>query len=127
MFKKTLLGSLLVFGLSSLSFATLTIKNETKFDSTAVINKGMCSKWLSGGVTKAGTTNVIADWVLNLACRKDKENCHADVYMTNDCSGPIVGTAEFSLTKGVRDINVIDKAHFDVTKQGPFFIVLKQK
>lgn len=81
----------------------LTIVNDTNRDSTSIINHGLCSTILGdSGVTKAHSTNVVAASTVKKACFFNKTNCQADVYMTNNCTGPKVATVIFDISTGVK-------------------------
>jgi hypothetical protein len=89
----------------------LKIQNNTNQDSTSIINNGLCSAKILGpkdGVTKAHGHSDITPFQLALACIGHSNDCHADVYMTNNCTGPIVGTVEFSTSTGIQSFNVLD-------------------
>lgn len=104
--KKTFLSSLLMVGLSLPLFAQandLTITNNTDQDSTSRINQGMCSKDILGpnGITYKHSTRVIKNVQIKVACMAKPEDCKADVYMTNNCTGNVITTISYSVTKGI--------------------------
>lgn len=103
----------MAFPLAALAGNDLTIVNNTNQDSTTVINGGLCSSTVlgSGGVTKAHSTNVVTAFKLALACISNKDNCSADIYMTNNCTGPKVGNVIFSTTTGIKSFNVYDATY----------------
>lgn len=81
--------------LAALSFATpfvahaddLTIINNTNYDSTSIINNGPCSDMLRDhGVTHPHSTNQVPQKTFAAACIRNKQNCTAAVYMTNNCN-----------------------------------------
>lgn len=128
MFKKKIVGLTItaIISLPMLSFAgDLTLVNDTNRDSTCVINNGACSTILgSSGVTKAHTTNTVAESKINLACILNRSNCKADVYMTDNCSGPIVGTVILDTKTGIKSVQMHDASYtitgsaFSVTLSG---------
>src|SRR5689334_9628112 len=74
--------------------ADLTIDNQTFFPSTCKINnqKGnaQCSNTIPiYGVTQAHTKNVIPQGILWGACLTNLHDCTAEVYMTDNCTGPV--------------------------------------
>lgn len=129
-FKKTIISSLLTIGIAAISMQanagqSLTIVNHTNQDSTSIINNGLCSTAFgSDGVTSAQTTHVINDKLIALACFANSSNCKADIYMTNNCSGPIVATAIFDTKTGMKSISVFGDTYafimgaFDLTING---------
>lgn len=131
MFGNKMIANLFILGLSStLSCAyanSLTIVNNTDFDSTAIINHGVCSTILGEkGITRAHTTNVVPEGKLKMACLMNKENCVADVYATANCKGPVIATAVFSITTGMKGQPQVKDKRFDVVATG-FTVVLNQK
>lgn len=120
MLKKTMLVSLIV-AISSpflASAADLTIVNNTNRDSTSVINHGACSTILgSHGITPAHSTNVVPSKIVTFACLLNRSNCRADVYMTNNCSGPVIATASFDVNSGIKSIDILDPS-FTVSYSG---------
>lgn len=124
MFKKTIISILMIAGMNATASyaADLTIQNNTDNDSTSVINHGLCSTKVLGqdGITKARTTKVIKEFQLRLACMLSPENCKADVYMTNNCSGDIITTITFSTKSGIK--SVTPPKHNYVVTHTPFSI-----
>jgi hypothetical protein len=110
--RKSILASALAIGVSLISaqsFAaqSLTIMNNTNQDSTSRINGGLCSTVFgSDGVTKAHSTHVVDSKLVALACMGNSSNCKAEIYMTNNCSGSVVGTAIFDTNTGIKSIDV---------------------
>lgn len=117
--KKIMAFGLLGFGLVSTAFAAsdLTIVNNTNNDSTSIINNGICSNTLSGGVTKAHSTNVVKKTVIGLACLGHASNCKADVYMTNNCSGNKVASVVFDTGSGIKSITM-NSNNFHISGSG---------
>lgn len=127
-YRKSIFASALSIGLSLIaaqSFAAqaLTIVNNTNQDSTSKINGGLCSTVFgSDGVTKAHSTHVVSDKIVALACMGNSSNCKADIYMTNNCSGPVIATAVFDTNTGVKSIDVVSDIYkFGI---GPFNITI---
>lgn len=114
--KKIIFTSLLAISMSSVSMMAtagdLNLINNTDLDSTSIINNGMCSSSLLGkdGITKAHDTNKIAGGLVKMACFRiadpKAENCSADVYMSNDCSGKKVATVILDISSGVKSITM---------------------
>jgi hypothetical protein len=104
MFTKMIKSILVIAGcsLGVSAHASLTINNQTKLDSTAIIEGGMCSKDLpgGGGITKAGTSNTISDFIIGLACWNNPKECHAEVYMNDSCTGPHIASVVFNSKTG---------------------------
>ncbi len=128
-FKKNIVTGLLTIGVSMASIhgyaQALTIVNNTDQDSTSVINGGLCSTVFgSDGVTKAHSTNVVSDKLIALACVLNSSNCKADIYMTNNCSGPVIASAVFDTKTGMKSIDVTSDMYrfgigaFDITIDG---------
>lgn len=122
---KAIFGSLLTVGLCgafAVYAAPLTIDNQTDHDSTSVINKGSCSASVPGGVTRAHTKNVVPETLLRALC--GMKDCTADIYMQDNCRGPIIATAVFNVKVGLKSISQpINGYGFE--KLGPFSIIIK--
>jgi len=87
-----------------------TIINYTAHYSTAVMNHGACSsKKLPGGkgITSprhtdgTPTENTIEDGLVNIACFGHEKDCFAQLYMENNCNGPIIAEAHFNKFTGL--------------------------
>ncbi|RDI46058.1 hypothetical protein [Aquicella lusitana] len=134
--KKTILKGLLAIGIGIPAFAQaadLVITNNTNQDSTVIANKGACSYPALGevGITRAHKSNTVPESKLKLACMANKSDCKADVYMTSNCSGPIIATASFEVVtkdgkpgQGLKSIQIKDSAYavtgggFNITISG---------
>jgi hypothetical protein len=107
--KKILLTGIATIGLSFsfLAHAELTVSNQTNQPSTSRINDGYCSTDILGadGITPPHTSKPIEDWKIDLACMGNYENCKADIYMTNNCTGPAISTVIFSKTSGIKYVS----------------------
>ena len=112
--KKIICNSLLAVSMSSVSvlaFAALTIVNNTNKDSTSIINDGICSNTLPGGVgvTKAKSTNIINDTIIGIACWGHASDCKADVFMTTNCNSggaSKIATVVMDTKKGIKSVTV---------------------
>src|SRR3990167_5526407 len=102
----------------------LTVVNNTNFDSTTITNNFSCSDHLPGGkgITKAHSTNVIPENTVNVACIRNKDNCKADVYLTANCTGPMVATVIFDVKNGIKSVAVHD-SKYKISGTG-FYITL---
>lgn len=108
--QKNLITSLVALGLSSITIASfaasdLVIDNQTAKDSTSVINGVSCSNIFDGGVTKAHSKNVVKSSILKFACIINPSNCTAAVYMTANCTGPLIATITFDVNNGIKNIS----------------------
>jgi len=115
--KKTLVTLCLGFSLSMPTFvfaSNLVIINNTNHDSTSILNDGPCSTILGeSGVTRAHKTNNVSDALLKKACIASRPTrkgrpwiCKADVYMTNNCSGAMIGKATIDVNEGIQKIEL---------------------
>ncbi|EKD71941.1 MAG: hypothetical protein ACD_46C00053G0001 [uncultured bacterium] len=109
------------------AFATtndLVVVNNTDEDSTAVINNGACSSKLPNGVgvSHRRTTNHIPGNIVDIACLANRTRCTADVYMTNNCSGPIVAKVIFDTKKGIQDVQPSDQNKYKFTGETNTFV-----
>lgn len=103
-----LLANAGIFSASS----NLTIVNNTNRDSTSRINGGPCSTFLGAvGITHAHSVNVVPARTVGLACIANRANCTANVYMTSNCSGPVVGTVILDISSGIKSIALYDKTY----------------
>lgn len=106
------------YGFTLLAHADLTITNNTKLDSTSIMNNTACSTILGEkGITHAGQTNVIEDSKIKFACMFHAHDCKADVYMTANCSGAKVATVIFDTKKGIQHVDLFDK-NFSISGSG---------
>lgn len=126
---RTIISSILAacaMGLSPLALATpdLIVHNNTDFYSTTLANNGACSSNFpqEKGITPPHTTKSIDGRIVRAACLTNSDNCKADVYLTNNCKGPIIATVIFSVNTGIKSKNNIPNsgyclrgAGFDVT------------
>ena len=130
MLKKKLLLSLMMLSTSAVYAAInnpyfepgnkdiIVINNTDKF-STSRINDGMCSSGLpSNGKTEPHKVNRIPELVAKLACGDLPNNCKADVYLTEDCSGPILSSVIFDIDTGVKSASPSGIPGYDVTFGG---------
>jgi hypothetical protein len=125
--KKIIFTSLVAMSMSSISMMAyagdLHLINNTNFDSTSIINSGMCSSSLLGnnGITKAHGTNTVADSMVKMACLKISDpkglNCTADVYMNKNCSGKKVATVVLDVSTGVKKVTV-HSSEYKITASG---------
>ncbi|MBV9575565.1 MAG: hypothetical protein JO149_02955, partial [Gammaproteobacteria bacterium] len=116
LFRKKFFSNVLVISISSLPFLAdagnyastdLTIVNNTKNYSTSVINNGPCSTILGDiGVTKPNSTSIVPSDEVKFACTLNESNCAADVYMTNNCSGPKIATVIFDTDAGIKSVHM---------------------
>jgi len=85
--------------------AGLTIKNDTDKDSTSVINNGACSTILGeSGVTRAHTEKTVPEYKIRIACMRHSHDCKADVYMSDNCKGPVVAKVIFDVSTGIKNV-----------------------
>jgi len=94
---------------------SLFVTNNTKFDSTSIINDGLCSSKVLGpksGVTKAGEQrHEVTGGQLALACFKNHQNCKADIYMTDNCTGKKISSVVFSTSTGIKSFTTDDPSY----------------
>ena len=118
--KKAISTSLIALSLSSITMLAqagdldLIIGNFTDKDSTCVINDSACSTILGAdGITKAGdhAHHINENVIKYAACLGNWENCKADVYMTNNCTGPKIATVIFDVNKGVKSITMASASY----------------
>lgn len=109
------------------SAAGLTIDNQTDFDSTSVLNNGACSTILgSDGITKAHTRKTVSESKIRLACIGHWSNCKAEVYMSNNCTGPVVATAYFDTKTGLKKETIQNHSDKFVIDGEGFTAIIKQ-
>jgi hypothetical protein len=104
----------------------LTIINNSNFDSTSIVNNGICSNAMGeAGITRAHSSNILSHLILMIACGMNTADCKADVYMSDDCSGPLVGTVILDINSGIK--NVSENGDFTFTTANPFQIQIDPK
>ena len=135
--KKSVFTSLLAVGIVNIPMLaqanSLFITNNTNEYSTTIVKRAvrLCSTSVLGsnGITNPGEQNhEISDGNLHIACYKTEEHCVAEVYMTNNCTGPEVAEVTFSLTKGIGngDISMKDN-RYNIIADGPFRIRMEYR
>ncbi len=104
----------------------LIINNRTDFDSTSIINNGLCSSALGEvGISRAHTeNNVVPESKLKFACKFNPKNCRADVYLTANCTGSKVATVLFDLDQGIKGASVYD-SRYEISGTG-YVITMSQ-
>lgn len=107
--KKTFVMTALSLAIPSFAMANdLTIINNTNAESTSVINNGACSNILGpAGVTHAHSTNVVTEAFITKGCIFNKNNCKAEVHMTNNCTGPVIANVIFDVKTGIKQIETV--------------------
>ncbi|OGT56455.1 MAG: hypothetical protein A3F14_02585 [Gammaproteobacteria bacterium RIFCSPHIGHO2_12_FULL_43_28] len=139
MLTKHLVTGFLAIGISSVSSLVsanpLVLVNDTNFDSTSIINNGACSTIMGDtGITKAHTTNTVSEMKIKLACLANATDCKADIYMTNNCTGPKVAAMYFDTKTGIKadkteiydhTYNIATEAFKVSFSGGPAFLVKK--
>lgn len=125
--KNNILKKLFIISIAfptTLLASPLTIVNNTNHDSTSIINGGACSSSLGpNGVTRKHSVNIVPDIILKTACLMSPNNCRADIYMTDNCSGPKIASAVFSVNTGIISITN-PTGGYGVIKNGPFNITM---
>ena len=108
----TIAASLLIIPAVGLA-GDLNIINNTDAPSTSVINGGFCSSFIPNGtgITQPHSTNVVSDRVVKGACWINEKNCVADVYMTKDCSGPVVAKVTLNTFEGIKSVESSSTAY----------------
>lgn len=90
----------------------LIIQNNTNQYSTSKI-RGMCSTQILGanGISDPHKPHTTTAVQLALACLGQANDCKAEVYMTNNCSGPKAADVVFSTSIGVKSFTVTDSRY----------------
>ena len=93
--------------LSTFAADNLVIWNDTNSDATFKINQGDCSASILGkdGLVKSQNWSSVDIGAVTSLCGESATSCVVDIYMTGDCSGPIVGTATMDTTKGISAVD----------------------
>lgn len=104
--------------------ADLIIDNQTFFPSTCKINnqKGnaQCSNTIPiYGVTQAHSKNTIPQGIIWGGCLANLHDCTAEVYMTDNCTGPIVATAVFDINSGIKSLVNTAGSNFVLSDRRP--------
>ena len=105
----------------------LIVNNRTDFDSTSLINNGICSSQLGEiGISRAHTeNNTVPEAKVKFACKFNPKNCQADVYLTANCTGSKIATVTFDVDQGIKGSTVYD-GRYEITGSG-FVITMQQK
>lgn len=124
--KNTLLAGLAAIAVSAPLYAhasDLTLKNDTDFNLTTIINDTACSTILGKyGVTPPHQSNTVPEYKVIFACLANQSNCKADVYMTDHCNSngeKPVATVYFDTSKGLKtDKTVIYDSSYTIFGSG---------
>jgi hypothetical protein len=121
-----LLMSTTLIALPITARADLTIVNNTDYDSTSVVNGGACSTILGqAGITKAHSSNTLDYILMRIACGMHPSDCVAEVYMTDNCSGPVVATVTMDIDNGIS--NIQESGAFSLVQDTPFKLEINNK
>src|SRR5262245_23555239 len=116
-FKKIILISAFTLViLPALSFADITIVNNTDYYGTGYTSLSPCSSKV-GVVVQPHQVYTVSQSILDLAC--GWFGCEAHVFMTNDCSGKELATVELD-SHGITKIVNHDKENFEITGGGTY-------
>lgn len=130
-FKKGIIAGLLAVSFSGLPLLAqadnLHLVNNTDFDTTSRINNEKCSTSIPGGsgVTKAHSTNDVKEMFVVIACKSNRENCVADVFLNGSCSGTKIGTVVIDSKKYEFKTKTMDNPAYDIVPIGKFGFELK--
>jgi hypothetical protein len=132
----TMLSSVFAVGMVSLSplalaVQPLTLHNNTDFPSTTVANNGPCSNILADGVTPAHTSpegHQVSVKSIKAACILNPRNCNARVYLSGNCSGPVIANVTFDIDSGIKGDPITEAGvGYCLKKNGPFEITMAPK
>lgn len=113
LFKQTfvLSSALALLSLPVIASANLDTFNHTNEDSSVkILKSGICSSKVPvfGTYTPANGQSSVTPLGVRAICAAGSGECMADIYMTRDCSGPVVANAKLNLgTITVTSINMI--------------------
>ena len=107
--------SLATLAMAKPAASDLTIHNNTDFASTSKSNHGGCSYKLAHGITEPHTTNTVDKTTVGLACMASPTDCVTDIYITRDCSGPIIATITFDTQTGIKGTPTSNDPRFNFT------------
>lgn len=110
-----------------LANADLVINNRTDTNSTSIIAPYGCSaQFLKGyGITKANSQNRIPQFTIEkIACYWHPNDCAADVYMNDSCSGQKIATVTLSTTRGVYKVDMTPGSKYKITSENPWSITI---
>ena len=125
LFLRTSLLACLALPMSAMA-ANLNITNNTKFDVTTTINDKICSSSQplgELGITHPGQTTHLTHEQVSAACILNESNCKADIHLSNDCTGPVIGTVYlYNNVLSPSSSHILGKtmydAHYDVVANG---------
>jgi hypothetical protein len=83
----------------------ITFTNNTNLNSTSIINESFCTNTFGDqGIIKAHSSVTIYQSQLALACGSSTVGCTADIYLSNNCTGPKIGSIMISVDDGVNHV-----------------------
>lgn len=121
---KTLIAACLISMPLMASAADIDITNNTDNYGTGSIN-GTCST-IAGdkGVISPGQTLTVPQIAFDMLCFG--MDCTADIYLSKNCTGKKVATADIDPDDGIISVNLIDKEHYKVDYSKTRVVVYKK-
>ena len=114
-FSSSVLAATLACCFSVSAYADATVRNNTDTVATAYVS-GSCSSMAGDeGIMKPHSSVVVPQWVLGFFCGF---GCDAQVYMSNNCSGPKIATIHADSISGITNVNNHNVKGFRVTGSG---------
>jgi hypothetical protein len=104
----------------------LLISNNTDYFSTAIINGGPCSTVLPNnyGITSPHEmAHTVPGGYVKMACFLNPFNCTADVYMTENCSGPKIATVYVNIFQGINSVDPVPNSGYSVVHTDNSFTI----
>lgn len=124
--KKILLFCLFVVSsLPIISYADITIINNTDYYGTGKFNYSPCSS-IAGdaGIAKPHNPLTVPQSVISFYCAIT--SCTAHIYLSQNCSGEEVATATVDKNNGITEINNLDPDRFEISGGG-YYVTIQAK
>ena len=133
-YKTLLTKGIGVIGLSCLSTIAFAIEfnidNQTNEPSTMRMYGRCTSDLLRGGVgvTPAHTRKPFSEPKIRIACVGHHDDCAADVFMSDNCSGPVVASGHFGIKSGILGFSETEGHNYSVNApNGSYEVTIKYK
>ncbi len=119
-----LVSCLMPFSVFANVLNPVVIENLTDSDATAssVAFNNACSKDVGGIIKPHGSIKIKAS-LINTSCVS--KVCDAQIHMSGNCSGSIIGTAEISSNGGIINLSSMNESSFRLRKIDEFHAVIE--
>lgn len=123
--KPILMSIIGILSMPIINYATVDaiVQNNTNLFLTAKFNYTTCSTIFGfNGIARPHSLNIMPISLFINACMVNPTNCRADIYTTNNCSGPVIGTVFINTNYGIQSALIYNN-DFSILIQPTKFIL----